>query len=427
MKKYNKNFLFLSHFFFILSFLIAGNVPFALAGEEEAREAGETLSIQKKVDIREYALPTENSVPYGIGIDSKGRVWYTAQLANQIGFLDPDTGEIREYKIPSAAALPKSDWKYDPVKKEAPKPEDTYNIFSVGSPGELLVDSRDRIWFVQNLGNRVTMFDPETEKFIEYEVPTPGSQPYSLAVDGDQNIWFIERNANKIGKLDIKAGKIFEYPLKGERHRLSSIAVDNEQNIWVTDIADNSVARFIPSKGTLKRYPVYERVSQPQGGVIGGDGNLWFILAKARKIAMLETRTGKISYSLLPSYNSVAQDIALDASGKVWYVDSFRNKAGFFNPQGPQLREWDIPTFNSQPMQIAIDRAGDVWFTESDRNANKIGRLLVASLPEEKELALPALADAPDQAEKVKERVPVWVYAVLLIVVLLIVLRIIKK
>ena len=346
--------------------------------------------------IQEYPLPTGNCLPYGIGMDSQGRIWYTAQLSNQVGVLDPKTGEVKEYKIPSAASLPKSDWKYDPVERSTPNPDDTYNIFSVGSPGELVVDSGDRVWFVQILGNSIGVFDPKTGEFTEYLIPTPNSHPYSLALDSQNNVWFIERNANKIGKLDFAIKKIVEYALPEGEHRLSSIAIDEKQNIWITDIMDNSLGLFLPAEGRIKRYPIYEKVAQPQSVTAGAQGHVWFAMAKAHMIAMLDLASDRISYAVIPGYNSVSQDLAVDDTGRVWYVDSMRNMIGYFDPDKVHFREWNIPTTNAQPMQMIIDRNGDIWFSESDRGANNLGRLIVSSIPpEEVKAAESSLKDAP--------------------------------
>ncbi len=389
-------------------------------------------SVREGPKIIEYNLPTKNSVPYGIGVDSKGRIWYTTQLTNQVGYFDPKTRQVKEFKIPSATSLATSDWKYDPVNKTTPKPEDIFDVSSVGSPGELIVDSKDRIWFVQVMGNSIGMFDPDTEKFTEYEVPTPNSQPYAIAEDSQGNIWFIERNANKIGKLEFSKKKIIEYALPKGRHRLSSIAIDKDQNIWITDIDDNSIGLFLPSEGKIKQHPIYEKLSQPQAAFAGSQG-IWFTLAKGHRLAMLDPSSGNISFALIPGYKSVPQDIAEDSNGRIWYIDTMRNKVGYFDFNNTKFNEWNIPTRNAQPMQMVIDGNGDIWFTESSFGANKIAQLVISSLPKEGDHETEELHGHTEESEsrvqKNKERSPILLLAfgVLAIFIVYLALKYLKK
>ena len=43
-------------------------------------------------DIKEYRLPTENSGPHGIVADAQGHIWYTGNYSALIGRLDPKIG-----------------------------------------------------------------------------------------------------------------------------------------------------------------------------------------------------------------------------------------------------------------------------------------------------------------------------------------------
>lgn len=389
---------------FLVAILFSGYLVIIPASSGRADTPGDFIldagsSDEQGPKIIEYVLPTKNSVPTGIGGDSKGRIWYTAQSANKIGYFDTKTKQVKEFVIPSTAALPKSDWKYDPINKEAPKPEDVYTISGVGSPGELIVDSKDRIWFVQHMGNSIGMFDPETEKFVEYNIPTPNSHPYSLAADDKNNIWFVEWNSNKIGKLDFSLKKIVEYALPDGRHRLSSIAIDKDQNIWVANIADNSIGLFSPSESKIKRHPIYDPMAQPQGLFAGSQG-VWFALAKAHKIAMLDPPTGLITTAIMPGYNSVPLDVVEDNAGRVWYVDSMRNKVGYFDSQKVKFFEWDIPTQNSQPIHLTVSGNGDIWFVESGMGANKIAQVVVSSLPKEGEQKAEGSFDSAGELER---------------------------
>ena len=44
-----------------------------------------------RVTIREYDVPTPNSRPHDPAVAPDGALWYTGQLANKLGRLDPKT------------------------------------------------------------------------------------------------------------------------------------------------------------------------------------------------------------------------------------------------------------------------------------------------------------------------------------------------
>jgi hypothetical protein len=56
--------------------------------------------------IREYDVPTPNSRPHDQAVAPDGALWYTGQLANKLGRLDPKSGEIKEYPLKTSDSGP---------------------------------------------------------------------------------------------------------------------------------------------------------------------------------------------------------------------------------------------------------------------------------------------------------------------------------
>jgi streptogramin lyase len=72
---------------------------------------------QHKVVIRQWDVPTPNSRPHDPEVAPDGSLWYTGQLANKLGRLDPKTGSIHEFPLKTAeSGLP---WA---VKNSVPSP-----------------------------------------------------------------------------------------------------------------------------------------------------------------------------------------------------------------------------------------------------------------------------------------------------------------
>ncbi|HEX9424204.1 MAG TPA: hypothetical protein VF899_13245, partial [Pyrinomonadaceae bacterium] len=122
-----------------------------------------------KVAIREYDVPTPNSRPHDPAIAPDGALWYTGQLANKLGRLDPKTGEIKEYSL----KMPNS------------------------GPHGLAADKDGNIWFTANFKPYIGKLDPRTGDVTEYPMPDPRARdPHSLVFDREGMIFFTTQDSN---------------------------------------------------------------------------------------------------------------------------------------------------------------------------------------------------------------------------------------
>lgn len=336
------------------------------------------LEVKGDVRMVQYPVPARYATPYGIAIDSKSRIWCTLMSANSLITLDPAKGEFKEYRIPSTEGLPESDWKYD--SKDRKMPDKVFNVFSVGSPGNVIVGKNDIIWFVMHLGNSLVRFDPATEEFTEFLMPTKNAQPYDLAEDPSGRIWFVEKNGSKFGFLDVANKKISEIPLS-VGSQIMGIAVDSTGIVWLSEVSENYIGRYDPATRKFKKITLPSEKAQPGKMQFGAKGMLWFCTLRAKQIGVLYTDKGGFGLTDPPGFNAAPQAIAPAKDNKVWYVDSMMNTIGYFDQESAKFSAFDLPSMSAQPMSLAIDAKGDIWFTESDRGANRISMLIRSSVP----------------------------------------------
>ena len=352
------------------------------AGGHEGHDMGSAgaTSSGLRPEINDYPLPVKYSAPFAIAVDSNGIVWFTEMSNHSLGRLDPKTGELKEYRLPSTEGLPEAEWTYDP-KSKLTTPE-SYDVYSVGNPGSLIVAKNGMIWFVTLLGNSVTRFDPAKEEFTEFMVPTDHAQPYDLAEDLNGRIWYVQKNGGKLAFLDVEAKKMVEIPLDPGASPMG-IVIDKNGKVWYGDVAGNYLGRFDPETKKLKKFEITVPVSQPGQMRFDHTGNLWVCNLHSQQLGVLIPDPGVYSVVPLPGYNTVPQSLAPDHKGRIWVVDSMMNQVGFFDSTSLKWNMWEVPTANSQPMGITVDGAGDIWFTQSDRMANRISRLKASTMKEE--------------------------------------------
>src|SRR5437899_12997312 len=77
--------------------LMVAPVGWGTAARGAAARANDVQEL--KVTIREWDVPTKGAHPHDPAVGADGALWYTGQLANKIGRLDPATGEFKEYPL----------------------------------------------------------------------------------------------------------------------------------------------------------------------------------------------------------------------------------------------------------------------------------------------------------------------------------------
>jgi virginiamycin B lyase len=130
------------------------------------------------MDLRYYEIPNQASRIRRLDIDSKGIVWYVNSTQGKLGRLDPASGEIKEWDSPSG---PRS------------------------HPYALAVVN-DKIWYNES-GMRpdaLVRFDPETERFQSWAIPSGVGIVRNMWVTKDNNLLIHQSSSNRVGLVTIQ-------------------------------------------------------------------------------------------------------------------------------------------------------------------------------------------------------------------------------
>jgi len=146
---------------------------------EKGKPTGVVTPGPVKISIKEWTVPTPGSRPHDPLATRDGSLWYTGQMANVLGRLNPKTGKIKEYPLKTPHS----------------------------GPHGLTEDKDGNIWYTGNTGSLIGELDPKTGAVTEYKTPEPGD-PHTLIFDQSGTLWFTMQNANRIGRLDPKTGDI---------------------------------------------------------------------------------------------------------------------------------------------------------------------------------------------------------------------------
>ena len=261
----------------------------------------------KKGTFKEYPLKLENSGPHGLVSDRLGNIWFTGNFKAYIGKLDPKTRKVTEYKIPD------------------PKAED---------PHTAVFDNHNILWFTMQTANMIGRLDPATGKIDLKSVPTNDSHPYGIAMNSKGVPIFCEFNSNKLAKIDPQTMDITEITLPtGVRPR--RLAIDANDRVYFTDYSGGMLGRFDPASGVVKMWPSPGGSSSaPYGIAITGDGMVWYSESgvKPNTIIQFDPKTERFARATIPSGGGTVRNMAATSDGRVYIACSGVDKVGVVAP-----------------------------------------------------------------------------------------------
>src|SRR5438128_1619176 len=105
--------------------------------------------------------------------------WYTGQMANKLGRLDPGTGQFKEFPLKTPGS----------------------------GPHGLAADAAGNIWFTATSKGYIGKLNPSTGEITEYRMPEGADSPHTPVFDQQGILWFTTAESNVVGRLDPKTGQ----------------------------------------------------------------------------------------------------------------------------------------------------------------------------------------------------------------------------
>ncbi len=180
----------------------------------------------KTGEIKLTTSPTAKSNPYGMVINSKGVPYFVEFGANKIASVDPETLEIHEYVLPHEESRPRrvaitpddviyySDYSRGYLGRFDTKTGAMTEWLSPGGPksqpyGITIVNGI--VWYSESntKPNTIVRFDPKTEKFQTWAIPSGGGVVRNMVHSPDgRTLWIACSGMNRIGEVQIKGTKV---------------------------------------------------------------------------------------------------------------------------------------------------------------------------------------------------------------------------
>ena len=289
-------------------------------------------------EIRDYKLPSRNGLAgasHGLVIDQRGHAW----LNGDGGFIevDPQTDVTRYYKPPTG-------------------------VGAVG--GTLDVDNDGKIWASSREG--AVRYDPATGVFTDYKSENVAyeGRTYGVAVDALGNGWWAQMAIDKLGTGDGRTGAVRIVDIE-RVDKWDHLFTDDDKEIFASIGSDwNSATPWSQAPRRL-----------------GGEKNgnyIWVANYWGNNIARIDIRTHEVKIFEYPNDSAFPgiYDTTIDKNGMVWMNMMNADTVARFNPGTEEWTEFRLPVLGTEPRFIAVDNYKDqveVWVPAS--RTNKIFRI----------------------------------------------------
>jgi virginiamycin B lyase len=204
---------------------IFGLIVFAVTFVAPAAERG---------TVESFSLPA-GAHPHDVAPATDGGVWYTAHLAEALGYLNPKTGKARHIPLGDGSSAhgvivgaKGNAWVTDSglnaiVRVDAKTFAVKVFPLPIGSGYANLntatFDLGGILWFTGKSGIYGRL-DPKTGDFKVFQAPK-GYGPYGIATTPDGNVYYASLRGNYVGRIDKATGQVevLEPPTKGQGAR----------------------------------------------------------------------------------------------------------------------------------------------------------------------------------------------------------------
>jgi streptogramin lyase len=298
-----------------------------------------------RVVITEFEVPRLLLALHDVDGDSQGNVWYTSHRSPYIGKLEPSSGVVTEYRVPSTPG-------------------------ALSGTHTVWVDDQDIVWLSEGWAHKLTKFDPRTEQFTQYPLAVPGrprNYPgfgnFGLAPNG--YIWYVMGSA--VTRIDPTSGEFLErYPFQTMRSTYDNL-ISKDGTWWVGgQWPGNLIGVFNIKTRELREYQTRSKLSSPAKGAFGFDGMAWFG-GRGGQLIEIDPQTGRSREFFPPTPYVTFYEAMPDENGEIWAGEQHGGHFARFSPTTEQWVQYMLPEPFGHNRRTWVDHSTSpvtVWYAD---------------------------------------------------------------
>lgn len=285
-------------------------------------------------EVETFPVPA-GTHPHDVAPAADGGVWYTAQNTGRLGWLDPDSGDVRE--IPLGAG---------------------------SSPHGVIVGPDDAAWVTDSRLNAILRVDPETEVVTKYPLPSQaaGANLNTAAFDRNGMLWFTGQ-AGWYGRVDPATGdvEVFAAPRGSGPY---GITATPEGDIYFASLAGSYLGQVDIDSGEVTVLEPPTADAGVRRAWSDSIGRIWVAEWNAGQVAVYDPSDGSWQEWPLPGDSPQAYAVYVDELDAVWLTEFTADAIVRFDPLTATFRSFPPESVPSAVRQL-LGRDGEVWGAES--------------------------------------------------------------
>jgi virginiamycin B lyase len=302
----------------------------ALAGAVTASAADK----QSGLRVREYRV-APGSHPHDVAPARDGGVWYTAQHAGALGWLNPRTGATRHVPLGPGSA-----------------------------PHGVIVGPDGAPWITDGGLNAIVRVDPRTRRVRRFPLPRGSANANLNTATFDRRgvLWFTGQNGI-YGRLDPSSGRVRVFTAPNGRGPYG-ITTTPGGAVYYASLAGSYVGRINTRTG---RATVLRPPTRGQGARrVWSDsrGRIWVSEWNAGRLAVYDSARRRWGEWRLPGPSPQPYAVYVDNRDVVWLTDFGSNAIVRFDPRSERFTTVRLPSSGAEVRQL-LGRPGELWGAES--------------------------------------------------------------
>src|SRR5258708_1095615 len=207
-----------------------------------------------KVNIKEWDVPTKGAHPHDPAVAPDGSLWFTEQLQNKLGRLDPKSGTFKEYAL---------------------KIEDS-------GPHGLVADSSGNIWFTGNAKAYIGKLDPRSGDVKVYQMPDPRAEdPHTAVCVAPGSLWWVGGGTGGVKMWAARSGR---------GSAPYGITITPDGMVWYSEsgVKPNTMVRFDPKTEQFARAAIPSGGGTVRNMAATPDGRVYIACSGVNKVGVVE-------------------------------------------------------------------------------------------------------------------------------------------
>lgn len=301
-----------------------------LAATEPPPVASPAAKLAAGWQVEEFDVPP-NTRPHDVAPAPDGGVWFTAQGSGELGWLDPETGDVELIKLPPPSA-----------------------------PHGVIVGPDGAPWITDSGQNAIVRVDPATREVTVFALPDTarGANLNTAAFGPDGVLWFTGQTGF-YGRVDPSTGQVDAWPAPRGRGPYGITATPSGE-VYYASLAGSHIARIDPQSGQAT---VIDPPTAGQGARRAWSdsrGRIWVSEWNSGQVSAFDPADQTWRQWKLPGQNPRAYAVYVDDQDIVWLSDFDANAIVRFDPADEAFDVIPLPSENAAVRQI-LGRPGEVW------------------------------------------------------------------